>query len=513
MKQCFGYVRVSTKKQGEGVSLEAQKDAILCFAKQNGIRITKWFEEEQTAAKSGRPVFSAMLKALRAHKAEGVVMHKIDRSARNFRDWARIGDLSDAGIDVHFASESLDFRSRGGRLSADIQAVIAADYIRNLKDEIRKGQRRLLDTGYYPFSAPIGYRDNGKGKLKTPDPEQAHLVRLAFELYASERHSIRSLLIEMNQRGLRNKKGGPVSKGCLEGLLSNPFYTGVIHVRRTGDVYQGKHKPIISVSLFETVQETKKRKYHKKVTRHDHLFRGLFRCRQCQTSMIPEGKRGHVYYRCQKQACPTNSIREEQIDRTVSAGLKKTQIGKTDFQAFEAAFTQWWKTRQLHDPKKAIQLQIEHINAKEERLTDAVIDGLIDKAAFSKRREKLLLERSKLEEELRLDASIRLDFDGLKKFLEHVKNLAQHYEIATRDEKREIIEMAFSDKTVWAKNVELKPSNWLQAADSLVGVFSCGDTRPTSRTKSPPDDQYIESLIEQVERKLPNYATWDRPSN
>ena len=35
-------------------------------------------------------------------------MHKIDRSARNFSDWARIGELVDSGIDVHFAHESLD---------------------------------------------------------------------------------------------------------------------------------------------------------------------------------------------------------------------------------------------------------------------------------------------------------------------------------------------------------------------------------------------------------------------
>lgn len=32
MKPCFGYIRVSTQKQGEGVSLEAQRDAILAFA-------------------------------------------------------------------------------------------------------------------------------------------------------------------------------------------------------------------------------------------------------------------------------------------------------------------------------------------------------------------------------------------------------------------------------------------------------------------------------------------------
>ena len=175
MNSYFGYVRVSTAKQGEGVSLEAQKEAIEAYPARNDFTISDWFEEKETAAKQGRPVFNSMVKALRQRKALGLVVHKIDRSARNFRDWARIGELADQGFDIRFATETLDFQSRGGRLSADIQAVIAADYIRNLREETRKGIEGRLKQGLYPFGAPIGYLDNGKGKPKTPDPERARL--------------------------------------------------------------------------------------------------------------------------------------------------------------------------------------------------------------------------------------------------------------------------------------------------------------------------------------------------
>jgi len=34
-------------------------------------------------------------------------MHKIDRSARNLRDWSDLGELIDRGIAVHFAHESV----------------------------------------------------------------------------------------------------------------------------------------------------------------------------------------------------------------------------------------------------------------------------------------------------------------------------------------------------------------------------------------------------------------------
>src|SRR5580704_11758737 len=171
MKQCFGYIRVSTVKQGvKGVSLEEQKDAILRHASRNNLEIVSWFQEMETAAKQGRPEFNAMLKLLRQGKAQGVVLHKIDRGARNLRDWLDIGDLSDAGVAVHFANESIDLHSRGGRLSADIQAVVSADYIRNLREEALKGFYGRLKQGFYPLAAPLGYLNRGGGKAKEIDP-------------------------------------------------------------------------------------------------------------------------------------------------------------------------------------------------------------------------------------------------------------------------------------------------------------------------------------------------------
>ena len=209
MHHYFAYIRVSTAKQGEkGVSLQEQKDAITRYAERCGLEISRWFEEQETAAKRGRPVFGEMLRLLKRKSSRGVIIHKIDRSARNLRDWADLGEMIDAGIEVHFANESLDMHTRGGRLSADIQAVVASDYIRNLREETKKGLYGRLKQGIYPLGAPIGYLDQGKGMVKTIDPERAPLVKRAFELYATGRFTLEALLEELNRRGLRNKKGG-----------------------------------------------------------------------------------------------------------------------------------------------------------------------------------------------------------------------------------------------------------------------------------------------------------------
>src|SRR5689334_12169350 len=244
MKQFYGYIRVSTVKQGEhGVSLEQQREAIERYAQKNSLNLIRWFEEKETAAKRGRPVFTQMLKLLRNGQATGVLIHKIDRSARNLKDWADLAELLDRGIEVHFANESLDLHSRGGRLSADIQAVVAADYIRNLREETKKGFYGRLKQGLYPLRAPVGYLDMGKGKVKEIDPLQAPLVRRAYELYATGRYSLDRLRYDLHLAGLKNRGGKCFSLNSMSEILKNPFYYGLIRVKN--ELFKGKHQPLI----------------------------------------------------------------------------------------------------------------------------------------------------------------------------------------------------------------------------------------------------------------------------
>lgn len=511
MKQCFGYVRVSTQKQGEGVSLEAQRAAIEQFAARNGITVVQWFEEQQTAAKSGRPVFGAMLRLLKRGKAAGVVMHKIDRSARNFADWAKIGDLADAGIDVHFATESLDFRSRGGRLSADIQAVIAADYIRNLRDECLKGMYGRLRQGLYPWGAPLGYRNNGKGKPKTPDPQSAPLVREMFELYGTGSYSIRTLREEITRRGLRNTKGRPVSKHGVEKILGNPFYCGVVLVRSTGEIFDGCHEPLIRASLFERVQLLKQGKAGKKVTRHQHLYRGLFRCTHCGYAMIPERQKGRVYYRCHTRSCPTTAVREDRIEHAVRAELEKVAFTEEQIDEIEMAIARWPERDDAANTIKAKQLELAQFDTRLERLTDALIDRLIDEHTFRTRKQSLVLERQHVLEQIDDLKETSLDETHLRRFLEQAKSLARQYDSVDRDEKRQIVEMTTSNRTVTGKEIGIQPQDWLRSLQELAAAPVGEHHRPNSRTDDPATSKTLEALVKAS--KSPEAAILRRPTS
>jgi site-specific DNA recombinase len=369
MKSYFAYIRVSTQKQGLGVSLQEQKASIQRYADRQGLRICAWFEELETAAKRGRPIFGRMLKDLRRGKADGIVIHKIDRGARNLKDWADLGELIDRGYEVHFATETLDLTSRGGRLSADIQAVVAADYIRNLREETRKGFYGRLRQGLFPMRAPIGYLDRGGGKPKEPDPMVAPLVRRTFELYATGEYSLETLRKEAARIGLFNHAGKPLSMNGISTLLNNPFYIGIMRIEKTNETFRGIHIPIIGTSIFDRVQNILRGRFAPRTRKHFYLFRRMFRCTYCGRVLTGERQKSYVYYSCHTPACPTTAIREDRADEKFTEAFSYVVFDDSETREIEHEIRVLTssETAQLDELRKSLELQRSQLQARNDR--------------------------------------------------------------------------------------------------------------------------------------------------
>ncbi len=486
MKKVYGYIRVSTVKQGTGVSLQEQKEAIVRYAEKHDLIIIKWFEELETAAKQGRPLFTRMMKLLQTGKADGVIIHKIDRSARNLKDWAAIGDLTDKGVNVYFAHESLDMDTRGGRLTADIQAVIASDYIRNLKDETRKGIYGRLKQGQFPFNAPIGYINNGPGQLKTIDAIKGPLVKKAFELYANERYNLDTLVKTMRSLGLRNSKGGFISIATMAKVLNNAFYTGVLKVK--GKTFQGGHEPLISSTLFTKVQDALNGKTNARPIKHDFLFRRFVKCADCGFSLIGEKQKGYSYYRCHSRDCPTKGIREEVLENALIQCFEQVQLHALENKILHDLFeetTDGWSVSQKRI-EESLKIQQGNISKKLDRLTDAYVDNAIDKQLFEEKKEKLLVELQGFRHQTSdISDQRNLIFKKAENYLELIKSLKNSYVTGIIGEKRKIMKSATSNFTIQGKKPMIAMrSPFYEVANRLF--FSCGGPlRVTPRTCNP----------------------------
>lgn len=439
-----------------------------------------------------------MLRELRKASARGVVIHKIDRSARNLKDWADLGELIDRGIEVHFANESLDLHSRGGRLSADIQAVVASDYIRNLREETKKGIYGRLKQGFYPLRAPIGYLDNGAAKAKSIDPEKGRLIRTAFELYGTGQWSIPTLVDEMYRRGLRNLGGGRVTRTGLHTVLRNPFYTGVMRIRASGQSYEGKHEALITKGLFDRVQDILHGRVGTRVHVHDFLFRRFITCAGCGNSLIGERQKGRVYYRCHTSACSKTSIREDAVHALVSGKLRAlefSELEKAEMQRRIMELKASWVTSREQELQN-LTLRMEQVTERMNRLTDAYLESAIDREMFEDRKAALIADRRALSNRRAdYEANRRSVPEELRKFVELAASAYSLYRNAETTKKRRLLRTVMSNCTIRMKEIDIAWQIPFRQVAEREQETDCAPSKEIGRTCPPERFRLIDQLF------------------
>ena len=147
MRQGLNYLRVSSRRQvdkgfdEDGLSLPAQREACARYAADHAITIVgEYIERGESARSADRPAFQAMLARIqRDRDVQVVVVHKVDRFARNLEDHVTVRALlRRLGVELVSVMEPLD-DSPQGRLTEGIHALMAEFYSANLAAEIRKG--------------------------------------------------------------------------------------------------------------------------------------------------------------------------------------------------------------------------------------------------------------------------------------------------------------------------------------------------------------------------------------
>jgi site-specific DNA recombinase len=495
MKTAFAYIRVSTTKQGrEGASLPEQKDSIQKFCDRNNLHVTRWFEEQESAAGRGRKLFNEMMKLVKKGKAEALVFHKIDRSTRNLFEWAEVSSLPEIGIDVHYSHEPVDLTTLHGRTAADVAAVFASAYIRNLREEVKKGLNGRLKAGIYPFKAPIGYLDNGGGKLKTIDPVKGPLVKKLFLKYATGEYSYLDLLEYAKQIGLSGNRRTELSKTGLAIILKNPFYTGLMYIKKQSVTYQGNHTALISIETFQTVQRVIGGKQVAKKTKSEFLFKRMIKCETCGYSLVGERKRETlIYYRCHN--CKGLCLKEEFICREIDSLLSKIELSTVEVQNIEDDLLVLLKN-EGHERITLLRnqsLQIDALNARIDRLTDAYLDQTISKEEFELKKRKMLEEKSlKVQEHFNLSENILNTKRQTQKFLEQLFSFSHNYFLGNHEKKRIMLKTITSNISISEKSLVIK---WEEPFQTLImrgGVLECGLQRLSSSSRHKvTDDKHL----------------------
>ena len=337
---CVTYARVSTEKQADReLSIPAQQQAMREHASRQGWAILEEFVEPGVSGRSAeRPVLRRLMSRCRqAPKIDVVLVHKIDRLARNVYDHATIRALlKQREIRLASVVENVD-ETVTGQLVENIMASIAEFYSANLGEEVKKGMRIVIKRGGWPHLPPRGYRletgENGRPR-PVPDEITGPLVRQAFELYASGMYSLVRLSEDLAEKGLTTTTGKPIPNSYIQHMLENPFYVG--RLRWNGQEHPGKHEPLITTDLFERVAAVLKNRQTETGERRSKLtffLRGVASCAHCGSRITAERHKRWSYYRCvrktrRKTLCPSRASNVDRVHaqlRTIYQQLRLTE--------------------------------------------------------------------------------------------------------------------------------------------------------------------------------------------
>ena len=417
------WARVSSREQREGYSIDAQLRATRERAMKNGWTVVREFSVAESARRGAeRLVFNEMFDWVKANakreNLRAILSHKLDRVCRNMRDAVRMQELEDKlGIALAFVDNQFG-PGPAGALSFNVMAAVAQYYSDNLRTEVLKGIDERAKQGWQHSGAPYGYMNvkEERNEPIQPHPEKSKAVIRLFELYSSGRHTFESIGEKLADEGFTYQQTHPkFHRTAVSYMLNNRFYIG--EIKRGSNFYQGRHRPLIDRSTFQTCQDVLSGKNRRaKPQVNMPLSGGLFTCQHCGAFITGErikrklkggGVRVHDYYRCannyQDENHPSVRWRSDDLEEAILADLKQFQMPdeevaawfRTSLQSAFADISDLQRNQRIAQTKRRSEL-----TTMNDRLLNAFLASSIDEPTFNAKLAALRDELATLEESL-----------------------------------------------------------------------------------------------------------------
>jgi site-specific DNA recombinase len=221
------YARISSDREGDQLGVTRQIADCEGLAQLRGCRVMERYVDDDISAWSGarRPQYERMLADLRSGRIRGVLVWHLDRLTRHPRELEAFLDLCDE-VDVELlgcVTGDVDLADHGGRLLARMLGGLARYESDHKSERIRRKHLEIAESGGVSGggSRPYGYEDD---KVTIRPAEAAVVAECAKRLLAGE--PVRSIVADLNSRGIHAAKGGPWSPQSLRRMLASPRISG-----------------------------------------------------------------------------------------------------------------------------------------------------------------------------------------------------------------------------------------------------------------------------------------------
>jgi site-specific DNA recombinase len=445
------YVRVSSEEQVEGYSLAAQERAARAYCEVHGWELLTIYPDEGRYAWTDdltkRPAFSQMLADVELGAFDVLIVHKLDRFARNVMvALETLHELEAHNVGFVSLSESLDLATPIGKATLTMLAVFAEFYSENLSAETKKGKAERKAQGLYNGLLPFGVV-KGEGGIPVLDlvPRDNGLINadgllMAFELAAVGK-SDREIAQALNDAGYRttgNRGANRFTRDTVRPMLQNRFYLGEL-TDGHGGWLPGKHGALIDPALFEQAQAARAINTSPRIrtaqAASPWALTGLGTCGTCGKPLRVYGSRR---VQCSGKraglACDEPTFKASMVEDQIVAHLNRFVIPLSE----RAALVADWERAQSRQavPRGAR----ERLDREFKRLRELYLSGDIEAEEYRARKDSIAAQRAALATEQGPGVGDRL--------AGYLADIASAWAVATPEERNKIARELFSEVIV-----------------------------------------------------------------
>ena len=221
----IGYIRVSTGKQVNGESMDAQKARLEAYCQAHGHQLATLYSDAGHSAKSmDRPGLNDALDGLRGGEGAGLLVTKMDRLTRRVRDLdilltTYFTDGAKFPRHLVVLDQNVDTSTAGGRLMLNVLCSVTqwereatAERTKEVLGYMRTQGRRI---GAVPYGWALG---SDKGASMVPCQKEQKAIAMARSLYRGN-SSLRTIAGILEGHGYLPRSGGHWNPNQIRRLL------------------------------------------------------------------------------------------------------------------------------------------------------------------------------------------------------------------------------------------------------------------------------------------------------
>lgn len=338
------YCRVSTNKDEQLDSLEAQQEFFGEYARRNGYNLVKIYADE---GKSGTKMRNRteLLKLLSdANRGifDIVLIKDVSRLARNTLDFlTSIRKLKALGIKVVFVNYD-QTSSDSSEFMLTMLSAIAQEESANISKRVKFGKKINAEKGRVP-NLVYGYdKIPGDYFNLSINEKESDVVKQIFNMYTEKNMGENKIAFELNKRGLKTKRNCKWTQTAVNRILCNEIYIGkIVNGKETiEDFLTGKRsstkeeswlvtlKPelqIVDDDIFELAKKIKKERHSifnmtGERKSEKNVFSKLIKCSCCGASFrrqVRTYKNTYIKWVCSGRnyngtaSCPNKTVIDE----------------------------------------------------------------------------------------------------------------------------------------------------------------------------------------------------------